>query len=524
MPRNNNGIYSPPNGTFGVPGTTISSARYNAYVNDITTALNNPTPINAGGTGAATADAAAASLGLVSAKDLTGVNTVGGTANAITVTTARDYDELTNTFLLAVIPAFDNDDEVTLAVDGLAAKPVHKIIEGVDVALAPGDLAEGKVALFGYDTAADSGGGAFILVSPSAGDMVGTGDYLTTLRNPGGAWLRRNGGIYDIADYPALGALLPPLPSDVTWSSVTPPFGGGATNGMDVDTVSGRIMIAAGSSVYYSDDGDSWTTVALPLTATGTKSIAYGGGRWVVFGTGELTVSTDGGDTWSTPADELEDVILGALRYANGYFVACTFDGTPGSNTVNFARSADGLAWSVTRGPTTDLHNIVFSDAAGFVGWEFNQYILTSLGGDSWTEITPSVDPSFINTMAKNGSNVVLAGVGGAIRTTDLSYVTLTSRTSSTTDAFNSMVYNDPYFIAVGANGVCRISIDDGVTWSASTTGTGTALANLVINPNKENEMIAIGTGVMLKGVKTSASQFQVPNDDPTTGWIRAIP
>lgn len=57
MPRNN-GIYSPPPGTGGIPQTTISSAMFNAFVADITADQNNPRPIIAGGTGSATSQGA----------------------------------------------------------------------------------------------------------------------------------------------------------------------------------------------------------------------------------------------------------------------------------------------------------------------------------------------------------------------------------------------------------------------------------------------------------------------------------
>lgn len=58
MPRNGQGIYSPPLGTKAVPNTVISSDSYNAFVDDLTAGENEARPITAGGTGASTLEGA----------------------------------------------------------------------------------------------------------------------------------------------------------------------------------------------------------------------------------------------------------------------------------------------------------------------------------------------------------------------------------------------------------------------------------------------------------------------------------
>jgi len=58
MPRDGLQQYSPPPGTEGIPNYTVESARYNAFVADVTQDLNLPRPIVAGGTGASTPDGA----------------------------------------------------------------------------------------------------------------------------------------------------------------------------------------------------------------------------------------------------------------------------------------------------------------------------------------------------------------------------------------------------------------------------------------------------------------------------------
>ena len=66
MPRDSNGRYTLPPGTYGQPNTTIESARYNRFVDDIAQDMNTPRPITAGGTGASSAAGAITNLGGVS--------------------------------------------------------------------------------------------------------------------------------------------------------------------------------------------------------------------------------------------------------------------------------------------------------------------------------------------------------------------------------------------------------------------------------------------------------------------------
>ena len=62
MPRNGSGVATKPPGTTAIPNTTIASTPYNTTVDDIYMMLNEAAPINAGGTGGNTVEAARASL------------------------------------------------------------------------------------------------------------------------------------------------------------------------------------------------------------------------------------------------------------------------------------------------------------------------------------------------------------------------------------------------------------------------------------------------------------------------------
>lgn len=84
MPLNGLGVYSRPVGTIAVENTTIEATKYNEQMADFEAALNAPRPVPLGGTGAATAGAARASLGvpgLSEANTFSGSNTFGAQAN-----------------------------------------------------------------------------------------------------------------------------------------------------------------------------------------------------------------------------------------------------------------------------------------------------------------------------------------------------------------------------------------------------------------------------------------------------------
>lgn len=122
------------------------------------------------------------------------------------------------------------------------------------------------------------------------------GDWKFSSQEQDEKWLRLDGAIYDAVDYPDLAEILGPAPAGIFWEPLTAPFGSGNVNGMAVDAANDRLGIVSGSTFYYTDDGISFTSVSLPVTASGFGALEFGGGRWVVLGgSGSTAVSTNGG-------------------------------------------------------------------------------------------------------------------------------------------------------------------------------------------------------------------------------------
>lgn len=65
------------------------------------------------------------------------------------------------------------------------------------------------------------------------------------------------------------------------------------------------------------------------------------------------------------------------------------------------------------------------------------------------------------------GGRLILGGTAGQIYTSDDDGVTWTARTSGTTRYLAAVAYNGSTVVIAGKNGACRVSVDNGVTWAA---------------------------------------------------------
>lgn len=111
--------------------------------------------------------------------DLGGAGTVGGTADAITLTS--QMPALATGNLIRFVAGANNTGATTINVNGLGVKAIRKISGGADVALAADDIREAEYQLIIYDAAANSAAGAWMLIanggmSQDVYDPNGVGD------------------------------------------------------------------------------------------------------------------------------------------------------------------------------------------------------------------------------------------------------------------------------------------------------------------------------------------------------------
>lgn len=163
MPFNGSGSFSPPGASFpAVASTLIESAKFNAVINDLATGLSTcitkdgQTTVTAnipfGGnklTGVAAATARTDAATLASIQDGTGVyvGTVGGTADAITLTPSPAITAYATGQRFLFLSGGTSTGAVTVAVSSLAAKA----IQTSGSALTGGEIVSGKLYAILYD-------------------------------------------------------------------------------------------------------------------------------------------------------------------------------------------------------------------------------------------------------------------------------------------------------------------------------------------------------------------------------------
>lgn len=134
-----------------------------------TTAANNTDVLGQGTTGAAavsTIDSMIQNLMGVLARfyaDFGGTGTVGGSANAVTLTTASTYQALATGVVVTLKAASANTGAATLNVDGLGAKAIR--LSG-DTALSGSEMLANGIYTLRYDASYASAAGAWVLLNP----------------------------------------------------------------------------------------------------------------------------------------------------------------------------------------------------------------------------------------------------------------------------------------------------------------------------------------------------------------------
>lgn len=339
------------------------------------------------------------------------------------------------------------------------------------------------------------------------------GDFKDSTRTLDANWLRRDGALYDSADYPDLAASLPALPDGVTWSSIAAGTTGTIRN-INVMSSGFRLFSYDGTDtkVYTSPDARLWSSVATISSFYAYGSATDGNIHLAVNGMAGTIASSNDGLTWGKVTVGTSPFLYGSA-FGVGLFVITGDDGDiySSDDLVSWTPRASGVSENLIR---VRFINGLFV-AVGALG-----VITTSPDGINWTPRTSGTTTNLTDVAYGSGLYVVTGWSGAVLSSPDLA--TWTPRTSGTTAILLAIVHSTSGFMAVGAGGVSRIS-GNGIAWTGSATGVGNNLNDVIYDPAQPNRYLAVGDGgVVVEGIRTLPTQFRVPNDDPTYGWIRA--
>lgn len=352
------------------------------------------------------------------------------------------------------------------------------------------------------------------------------GDWMYSeyaMPSPGYLPLNSYTASYLVSSYPALGALIVPvitpvsytatvrtLPSSQSWRSVA--YG----NGVFVAIADGPSNAAA-----TSPDGITWTARTLPSSQP-WSAITFGNGTFVaVAGLGTATTvaatSTDG-ITWKARTLPTS-AQWWAVTYGNGLFVAVA----AGPSTAA-ATSPDGITWTARTLPLSRNWRSVAYGNGVFVTLSYaNTNSAVSADGITWTSGTISVK-SWAGITFGNGVFVAVAGAATQAATSTDGY-TWTDRVATGAGPFESVTYGNNAFLAIGTGNFATSS--DGVTWTSRANPSGVEVWTGVAFGASKFVGVARtpSTGAFTVDYAVNATSFVLPVVAPkagTTAYVKA--
>jgi len=194
------------------------------------------------------------------------------------------------------------------------------------------------------------------------------------------------GGAYSVDGNTWVDNSLPDAGATNVWSNLA---SGLVDDGSSTFKQSAVVAVSQGGPAAYSQDGINWTSVALPGTfaTAGATAIAFGQitvntGRFVAISANDSDVvySDNGGQSWQSVASPLTGTNYTALTYGKGLFVALR------ANTNDTMYSEDGIIWSGGVGlPNSSWVDIQFGNGR-FVAIAETGVAAYSLDGKTWVQ------------------------------------------------------------------------------------------------------------------------------------------
>lgn len=262
-------------------------------------------------------------------------------------------------------------------------------------------------------------------------------------------------------------------PDGWTWKrEPTPAF----TYGSDL-CVDGPNWIALGAdmssngfitTILFRENDGSWSKIVPPALA-GTRSLAYGQGKWISVGNGTTWASSTDGTNWTLEATALPQT-AGKIAFAKGLWMAA--DSTQAganppiwSSWVLVLISTDGNHWA----QTASIPNFFVNDLRYLNG----RWLITGAGiaestdGTNWTE---HLNQGGLD-IAYQGGYYYLANESGSLkRSTNLDqWEELDPRESGNIyphgDTLSHFLYANGQWVGMGSGDKDMIESNDGAHW-----------------------------------------------------------
>ena len=384
------------------------------------------------------------------------------------------------------------------------------------------------------------------------------GDYLTTARDPGANWLRRDGGRYNVADYPDLSLLMPPAPLELDCVEVTSPVYSYTDRMTDNYGGNYPVMADGGVIVYFgrgagttfgcyrsSDNGATWSYVSIVSggSTTGAWKSAVSGNKIIladVYRNNKVYYSLNSGASWATLTysgsildkafyDSLNDCFVlmsGTTRTSslNKTFKSNTLDGA-GSISIT-----EQSSWSSTgglAGASCHVHGYTFYSVQSD-----KTYYSTNFGSTRTALVFPSGGNNYLPAGVQhiNGKFYLLDHDGKVYWTTNFASYTEVAGVTMASISKVSMTGNNPGIIGwIGSLDVLYST--DGDNWNNFTLAGEKFYSNGSCVPSHDfiNDKTFWGYSSNNSVLKVSKAQvpegeeFLVPNDGGGRNWIKAL-
>lgn len=239
----------------------------------------------------------------------------------------------------------------------------------------------------------------------------------------------------------------------------------------DVRTVAfggGRFVVAGSEgTILTSQDGIRWTAKKGEQTQR-ISGIAYGNGLFVAAGyAGKILTSTNGVD-WSPQWSRVENGFSG-VAYGNGRFVVVggSTPGRGGRSERVILTSSDGVRWTVRlRLPDeATLLKVIFAQDQ-FVAVGTRGLILTSKDGDTWITTKTTMTDSIWGIAYGNGRFVATAPHARVLTSTNgLEWKTNSVEIKGQMMSVYKVAFGSGQFVATG-NGAKVWTSPDGLSWT----------------------------------------------------------